>query len=81
MLNIRNERHVDQGNKKKRSISREINSSALLNYMKRKVTAYKGNKRRDFMDSEARQTEKIGLIRPTNLAENFLRNPLSACLW
>lgn len=53
-------------------VSGEINSSALLNCLKRKVTAYKRNKRRGFMDSEARQIEKIALIRPTNTAENFI---------
>lgn len=80
MLNIRNERQVDQGSMKKRDISGEINSSALLNYLKRKVTGYKRNKGRGFTNSEERQTEKIALIRPTNKAEKCLKNHLSACL-
>lgn len=75
MLNIRNKRQVDQESMKKRYISGEINSSALLNYLKRKVTAYKRNKGRGFMNSEERQTEKIALIRPTDMAEKFKKNP------
>lgn len=50
-------------------ISGGINSSVLLNCLKRKVIAYKTSKKRGFMDTEARQIEKTVLIRPTNLAE------------